>query len=64
MYAAVLRRYLYLLSSARLLLLRLCCRYKKALKMYYTNEFSVQEIKDSTGIAKSTLYKYLALQKK
>lgn len=34
----------------------------QAMKMYSTNEFSIKEIKETTGIAKSTLYKYLDLK--
>jgi len=32
---------------------------EKALKMYYTNEFSVKEILETTGISKTSLYKYV-----
>ncbi len=32
---------------------------EKALKMYYTNEFSVKEIIETTGISKTSLYKYV-----
>lgn len=31
----------------------------KALKMYKSNEFSIKEILETTGIARTTLYKYL-----
>ncbi len=31
----------------------------KALKMYYTEEFSIKEIIESTGISKGTLYNYI-----
>ncbi|NLD49108.1 MAG: recombinase family protein [Clostridiaceae bacterium] len=30
-----------------------------ALKMYYSNDFSVQDIIDATGLSKSTLFKYV-----
>ena len=32
---------------------------EKALKMYYTNDFSVKEILETTGISKTSLYKYV-----
>lgn len=32
---------------------------EKALKMYYSNEFSVAEITETTGISKTSLYKYI-----
>ncbi|MDD3509286.1 MAG: recombinase family protein [Parabacteroides sp.] len=32
---------------------------EKALKMYYTNDFSVKEILESTGISRTSLYKYV-----
>lgn len=32
---------------------------EKALKMYYTNEFSIKEILETTGISKTSLYKYV-----
>lgn len=32
---------------------------EKAVKMYKSNEFSIKEILETTGIAKTTLYKYL-----
>lgn len=32
---------------------------EKALKMYYTNEFSVKEILETTGISRTSLYKYV-----
>jgi len=35
----------------------------QAIKMYNTKEFSIKEIIDSTGVAKSTLYKYLNIKK-
>jgi DNA invertase Pin-like site-specific DNA recombinase len=35
---------------------------EKALKMYKSNEFSVKEILDTTGISKTTLYKYIEIK--
>ena len=32
---------------------------EKALKMYKSDEFSIKEILETTGISKTTLYKYL-----
>lgn len=32
---------------------------KKAIKMYQSKKYSLKEIKESTGISKSTLYRYL-----
>lgn len=34
-----------------------------AIKMYYSNQFTIKEITDATGMAKSTLYKYINLEK-
>ena len=35
-----------------------------ALKLYKSNEYSISEIQAASGISKSTLYKYVSLQKK
>jgi len=32
---------------------------EQALKMYFTNEFSIKEITDATGLSKTTIYKYV-----
>lgn len=37
---------------------------ERAVKMYYSNEFSVNEILETTGISKTTLYKYIEAEKK
>jgi len=34
-----------------------------AIKMYYSDQFTIKEIQEATGIAKSTLYKYINIQK-
>lgn len=36
---------------------------EQAVKMYNTNEFSIKEITESTGISKTSLYKYINIQK-
>ena len=36
----------------------------KALKMYYSNQFSIKEITETTGISKATLYEYINSVKK
>lgn len=36
---------------------------EKALKMYFSNEFSIEEITTTTGIHKATLYKYINQQR-
>ena len=36
---------------------------EKALKMYKTNEFSINEILATTGISRTTLYKYIDIRK-
>lgn len=35
-----------------------------ALKMYKSNDYSIKEIADSTGVGKTTLYRYINLSKK
>jgi len=36
---------------------------ESALKMYFSNEISIDEILETTGLSKTTLYKYVRLYK-
>ena len=36
---------------------------ERALKMYFSNEFSLKDIKEATGLSKTTLYKYVRERK-
>ena len=36
---------------------------ERALKMYFSNEFSIKDIIDATGLSKTTIYKYVRERK-
>lgn len=37
---------------------------ERALKMYFSNEFSIKDIEEATGLSKTTIYKYVREYKK